>query len=156
MPGIKHLIDCHCVLRIYKKNKNMINHKFPVYSKFDKDGKVVPKYVKCNNCDSLHLITDICKSELKGGKDQTNVVLSKEDMTLMLPSRLVNILMKQNCDMSVWDHIVDIYEENRWGEYVVLKRDIIDEEQFVKLLYIMAENKFKIENKNIKNIIINT
>ena len=39
MPGIKHLIECHCYLKIYKKENTFINHKFLVYSKvneFDK------------------------------------------------------------------------------------------------------------------------
>jgi hypothetical protein len=155
MAGFKHLIDCHCVLRIFKKNDKLINHKFPVYSKIDKDGKILPKLVKCNNCESLHWVYDTCKSELRGGKDQTGVTLSREDISLMLPERLVNILFKQNCDMSIWDQIADIYDESRWGEYAVIKRDIIDEEQQVKLLYILGENKFKIENKCINSTIYN-
>ena len=133
----------------------MINHKFPVYSKIDNDNKVIPKYSKCNNCESLHYVYDICKSELKGGKDQTEVTLTKEDMSIMLPNRLVNILYKQNCDISTWEQIVDIYDEFRWGEHVIIKRDIIDENEHVKILYILNENKFKIDNKAIKNTIIN-
>ena len=52
LPGIKHLIECHCVLAIYKKNQKIINHKFPVYSKIDEKGAVIPKLSKCNNCDT--------------------------------------------------------------------------------------------------------
>ena len=56
MVGYKHLIDCHCVLRIYKKNENIINHKFPVYSKLDASNKIIAKHVKCNNCEAVHYV----------------------------------------------------------------------------------------------------
>ena len=42
--------------------------------------KIIPKIVKCNNCESLHLVDDYCKSILKGGKDQTEVTLSIDDI----------------------------------------------------------------------------
>ena len=155
MSGIKHLIDCHCILRIYKGDDTNINHKFPVYSKLDDNSKVIPKFVKCNNCESLHWVYDICRSEFKGGNDQTEVTSNVDDLSLMLPIRLCGILRKYNCDMSVWDHIVDIYDDERWGENVVIKRDIIDEEQQVKLLYVLGENKFKIDSKKIQSTIIN-
>ena len=151
MPGVKHLIECHCVLRIYKGEDIVNNHKFPVYSKLDTDGKVVPKLVKCNNCESLHYVYDYCRSELKGGKDQTSVTLTIEDIGLSLPERLAGILAKSQCDISTWEHCLDIIEEKRWGESVVLNRDIIDENQQVKLLFIKSESMFKIENK-IKKI----
>ena len=32
MAGVKHLIECHCKLRLYRDNKKNIYHKFPVYS----------------------------------------------------------------------------------------------------------------------------
>ena len=44
MPGIKHLIECHCVLAIFKsKEEKIIFHKFPTYSKIDENEKVIPK-----------------------------------------------------------------------------------------------------------------
>ena len=74
MSGLKHLIECHCYLKIYKKDIKNINHKFPVYSKFDLDGLIVPELFKCNNCDALHWVYDVCKSELRPGKDQTVIL----------------------------------------------------------------------------------
>ena len=32
---IKHLIDCHCILSIYKNRTKPVYHKFPVFSKLD-------------------------------------------------------------------------------------------------------------------------
>tara|TARA_Y100001972_G_C7489314_1_gene248286 strand:+ start:37 stop:507 length:471 start_codon:yes stop_codon:yes gene_type:complete len=154
MGGIKHLIECHCVLKIYKSNNNLINHKFPVYSKFDDNGKVIPKLVKCNNCESVHYVHDIFRSELKGGKDQTSITLTKDDIMLSLPERLSNVLVKLDCDISVWEHCLDIIEEERWNEFVVLRREIIDEQQQVKIIKIISENKFKIENKLINDTLL--
>ena len=154
MPGFKHLIECHCVLRIYKGQDDLKNHKFPVYSKFDEHGKVIPKLVKCNNCESLHLVIDACRSELKGGKDQSQVTIDKEDIMLSLPDKLNNILIKLDCDISIWEHCLDIIEEKRWNEFVVLKRDIIDENEQVKILKILSEDRFKIQNEIINTTVI--
>ena len=154
MPGVKHLIECHCVLRIYRGNEEVDNHKFPVYSKIDKSGKLIPKFAKCNNCESLHYVHDYCRSDLRGGKDQTSVTLSIDDIAISLPERLAGILAKSQCDIATWEHCLDIIEENRWGESVVLNRDIIDENQQVKILFINSENMFKVENKIINSIIL--
>ncbi|MBT6808534.1 MAG: hypothetical protein HOA52_03480 [Flavobacteriales bacterium] len=154
MSGVKHLIECHCVLAIYKSSQKIINHKFPVYTKIDSDGKVITKLAKCNNCDTLHEVYDICRSEIKFGKDQTAVTLTKEDIGYMLSDRLVDLLTKTDVDISVWEHVLDIVEEKRWGETIVIKRDIIGERQQVKVLEMLSEDKFKIKNELINDIIV--
>ena len=154
MPGIKHLIECHCVLSIYKsKDKKRVYHKFPVYSKIDSNDAVIPKLAKCNNCDTLHYIHDVCKSEIRGGKDQTTITSDISELSLMLPERLANTLIKLETDMSNWDHIIDIFEEERWGESVVLRRDIIEEKQHVKSLEVISAERFKIKNNVITDVI---
>ena len=141
MPGNKHLIECHCVLPLFKRRDgNNIYHKFPVYSKIDKDGKIIPKIVKCNNCDTMHYVYDYCKSEIRAGKDQSEITTSIDELSLSLPERLSNVLLKNNVDFSNWEHIIDIFEEKRWGESVVLRRDIMGEKQHVKILEIKIKN----------------
>ena len=154
MNSVKHLIECHCVLALYKQKEKLFNHKFPVYSKIDDNGRVIHKLVKCNNCDTMHYVYDICKSEIRPGKDQSDIILSKEDISFMLEQKLVNLLTKSNADISTWEHVLDIIEEKRWGEHVVIKRDIIDEKQHVKVIEILSENKFKIKNKTIEDLIV--
>jgi hypothetical protein len=152
MKGIKHLIECHCVLAIYKVAKqSMPSHKFPVYSKFDINENVIPRLVKCNNCDTMHYIKDICRSEIRGGKDQSELIVSIEELSLMLPERLANALFKIETDISNWEQIVDIFEEKRWGEIVVLRREIIDEKQHVKTIEITSSEMFKIKNSTIED-----
>ena len=151
MPGIKHLIECHCYLAIYKKSSKIINHKFPVYSKIDCDGKVIPKNVKCNNCEALHYVHDICKSDLKPGKDQSLIVLNIEDLKVMIPQKISNFLISNNVDLSTWEHIKDIIDEKRWGEPVVIKRDIIDEKQQIKYIELDSNLSIKINLEVIED-----
>ena len=154
MKGIKHLIECHCVLAIYKTSKKeMPSHKFPVYSKFDKNENVISKLVKCNNCDTMHYVHDICKSEIRGGKDQSSLIVSIDELGLMLPERLTNALIRIQTDISNWEQIVDIFEEERWGEEVVLRREIIDEKQHVKVIEITSSSIFKIKNNVINDMV---
>lgn len=155
MPGIKHLIECHCFLAIYKSDKGSIPpvHKFPVYSKIDDSEKVIQKIVKCNNCEALHKIIEIGKSQIIAGKDQTIVTLSKDDLVNNLPKNLVSILSNYDCDISSWEHAEDIIYEKRWKEPIVLKREIIDEKTNVKILEIIDSRTFKIRNEVINEFL---
>jgi hypothetical protein len=155
MLGIKHLIQCHCYLKIFDQKNNQINHKFSVYSKIDENDKVIPKLVKCNNCESLHYVYDICKSDLRPGKEDSKSILEKEDFIMMLPDKVANILIKNQCDISDFEHALDIIEEKAWGSHIVVKRDIVGEEQQIKLLTFKDENIVKIENRPIKSIVVN-
>ena len=155
MLGIKHLIQCHCYLKIFDQKNNQINHKFSVYSKIDENDKVIPKLVKCNNCESLHYVYDICKSDLRPGKEDSKSILEKEDFIMMLPDKVANILIKNQCDISDFEHALDIIEEKAWGSHIVVKRDIVGEEQQIKLLIFKDENIVKIENRPIKSIVVN-
>jgi hypothetical protein len=154
MPGIKHLIECHCYLAIYKNNSIPINHKFPVYSKINEDNVVIKKNVKCNNCEAFHHVYDLCKSEIKAGKDQSSLIISKEDIAAMLPNEIVNFLTSNNCDISIWEHIKDIIDEKRWEEQVVIKRDIIDEKQQIKYIKITRNKNIKVSLAVIDDLIL--
>ena len=73
---------------------------------------------------------------------------------LSMPDKLSQALIKADCDISVWEHCLDILEEERWNEFVVLSRDIINENQQVKILRFINENRFKIENQIINSTVI--
>ena len=155
MPGIKHLIECHCYLAIFKSDTKVPPvHKFPVYSKINDLGNVIEKMVKCNNCDSFHKITEIGKSEFIPGKDQANTIVTKKDLRAFLPENITNVLDAYDCDISSWEHAEDILSENRWGEEIVISREIIGEKTNVKILKINEKNSFKILNETINETII--
>jgi len=152
MPGIKHLVECHCYLAIYKNNKKIINHRFPVYSKIDEFGNIIPKIVKCNNCEAFHHVIDVNKTELKAGKDQSTIVLNKQEIATMLPDRIRNILDETDSDISNYEHALDIIEERRWGEPIVIKREIIGEIEQVKIIEILGKENIKIFVERINNL----
>jgi hypothetical protein len=152
--GIKHLIECHCYLALFKKNEKIINHKFPVYSMLDDFNNLIPKLVKCNNCEAVHHVSEISRSELRPGKDQSTVILSKKDLSVMLPIKIKNIFSETNTDISNYEHALDIIESKRWGESIVIERDILGEIEQVKIMTIHNRDNIKIQLEKIDNLAI--
>ena len=153
MAGVKHLIECHCVLAIYRNSEKIVNHKFPVYSKIDKQGRIIEKLVKCNNCEAVHLVKELCKSEIRAGKDQTQITVEVEDLKYSISENISRYLEKLGADLATWEQVVDIIEEERWGENVVVKRDIVGEDQHVKMLSLTSYDRFKISSEVIKDTV---
>jgi hypothetical protein len=155
MVGVKHLIECHCILPQFKKRQTPVYHKFTVYSKFDDDtGNVIEKYEQCNNCGIVHKITDLCTSEIITGKDNLDIGLTIEDMSLQLDDKISNILNVNNCDKATWEQVIDILENEIWEERVVIKRDIINEKTHVKTLQFLSGGKVKIKSSVIEDEIV--
>jgi hypothetical protein len=147
MPGTKHLIECHCHLAIRKD----IYHKFPVYSKIV-DDKVISHYEKCTNCGTLHRITEICRSEFISGKEDAKMCLTKDDYIEMLPEKIATPLIKNDADISSYAHALDIIEEKRWGEMIVLSRETISDVQHIKTIEILSESQIKIQSRQINYV----
>jgi hypothetical protein len=154
MKGIKHLVECHCFLKVFDKGEARINHKFPVYSKFDENDNIIPKLVKCNNCESLHYVYDVFKSELRPGKEDIDSIMKIEDIALMLPEKVNNVLASNRADISDYEHALDIIENEQWGSLIVVKRSIVGDSESVKILQIDSESKIKIFTREIKTVIV--
>lgn len=149
----RHLLECQCVLSIYKNNTVPVYHKFPVFSKINDNNEIETKYVLCNNCDSLHEVQDICKSEIKWGKDAfIALVNTKDDIKFNLTSQgkenVVEILEKNNCDISVWE-LVEHIIENNLEESVVLEKKEIDNNIVYSCLYI-KQGSIKIKKEIVQ------
>ena len=71
----------------------------------------------------------------------------------MLPEKVTNLLTKTEVDISVWEHVLDVLEEERWGEVIVLKRDIVNELTNIKAVIFESETKFKIFSETINDLI---
>jgi hypothetical protein len=150
--GLKHLIDCHCTLKIYEKNSNVIYHKFPVYTKFDENGKAIVKLAHCNNCGTIHKVIDICKSEIiRSGKDKNVSEIDIEDIALQIDTKICNVLRRYNCDIAIWENVLDILENEAWNYPIVLSREVIEGKYHVKILEIKSDSKFKIITKKIED-----
>jgi hypothetical protein len=145
---IKHLIDCHCILSIYKNRTKPVYHKFTVFSELKEDN-IKEKYVLCNNCDIVHKIIDVNKSEIKWGSEgYRSLVTTREDIKFNLESqgldRLVTILEVNNIDLSDWEYVEYLLENNLEGKVVLDKKEI---ENSINYKYVEIKNgKYKIKN----------
>ena len=145
MDGIKHLIECHCILPQYRTAKNPVYHKFVVFSIIDDSDTTIPKYVKCNNCGVVHKIYDICRSEIAYGKDELNSIMEKKDIKISLPPDICDILETYDVDLATYENAKFILDEELWGTKLTLNKEIMEDEETGKILIFASKDKFKIE-----------
>ena len=145
MHGIKHLIECQCILPQYKKRENPPYHKFVVFSIVDDVDEVLEKFAQCNNCGIVHRVFDICKSEIAVGHESLNSIPTKEDFSLMLPSSVIDILNSYECDLYIWEEIAFIINHEKIGEKVIVSKDEIEGKIQGKFLTYKGGNRFMIE-----------
>ena len=146
MKGVKHILECHCILPQYRERKEPVYHKFVVFSEIDDSDTVIASNVQCNNCGTVHKIYDICKSEIVAGKDESASVEKKEDVALSLPSQLVGLLETYNlevCDYQMARHII---ENKSWGETIVLSFENEGDKSSGKVIKFLAEDRFRVES----------
>ncbi len=143
--GIKHLVECHCILPQFQENKDPIFHKFPVFSVIDKFDVVVTKFAQCSNCGVIHRVFDISKSEALLGNDETTSVLTKEDIIHSISVKIAKILETYEVDISTWEEVAFIVENKKWGSIVILSKERSSNGYSGKALKILDDERFKIE-----------
>lgn len=142
--GIKHLVRCRCVLQQFKRLPEPPQHMFTVFSVINDDDTVNVSYAQCNNCGIVHKITDICTSEIINGKEDLPSMLTIDDYSAGMPQKLVDILMKNSADLASWAAANFIYDNKRWGEFVVLQLESDNGTQQGKYVQILGESLFKV------------
>ena len=150
MKYCKHLIECQCILPIFKNNTAPVFHKFTVFSLFDLNENIKEKWVKCNNCDAVHRVYDICKSEiLKNSEKYTNLVTTLDDLKFALPSDIINILSKNNSEIADYEMAAYFIKEKVDQEKIVLSKKEIENEGKILVKYISFENgKYEINQSS--------
>lgn len=147
MEGIKHVIECSCFLPQAKNNKKINYYKFPVFSIINEKDEVLEKFAQCENCGIVHRVYDICRSEiLIGREDGKSSVLSKEEISMMLPTHASNLLNSYNVDIATWEQVLFNFEKKIDKPMILFKE--IDPVSFSikgKILKIIDGN-FKIES----------
>ena len=147
MPiGIKHLIECHCVLPQYRNTTKIIYHKFVAFSIIDDSDTTIPKYAQCNNCGVIHKIIDICRSEIIAGKDELKSLVSKDEIKIFLPKDVVEVLESYDVDLPTYENTKFIMENEMWGSHIVLSKDALIEESTGKILIFESDKKFRIDS----------
>lgn len=145
MNGIKHLVECQCILPQYKRKNNPPFHKFAVFSIIDDSDQVVEKFSQCNNCGIIHRVFDICKSEIAVGHESLNSLPSIADFKLMLPSSVCDILVSYNSELYIWEHVAFLLNYNKIGDKIILSSDQIKEKIQGKFLVYKGDSRFSIE-----------
>lgn len=153
---ITHLVECQCILPIYKKHTKPVYHKFSVFSELDEQNKIIEKYVSCNNCDSIHLVNEVSKSEILWGKDQYKSFTNKvEDVKFNLNSlgheRIVSILEQNNCDINIWEKAYFIIQNEIEDNIIISKEEF--EDIFLLKTIEFKNNKFTIKNERYQKVI---
>jgi len=145
MDGVKHLVQCHCVLPTLRRLPNPVYHSFVVFSVLGDGGDVIPKDAECTNCGVIHRVIDFCKSEITT-KEKSSAIMTIKDISLMIPSDLSSILVTYECDLATWEQTHFNFTNQKWGEKIVLSRQ--SEDGIVKGKFLTLENqsKFKIES----------
>jgi len=128
-----------------RKLKNPVFHSFVVFSVLNDDGTVVVKDAMCNNCGVIHKIIDICKSEITT-KESSSSIITAEDIKLMIPSDLSNLLNTYSCDIATWEYAHFLHSNEKWGEKLILTRETSEGMIKGKMLTMAGLNKFKIES----------
>ena len=145
MRGVKHLIQCHCVLPQYRKRPEPLFHKFTVFSLIDDEDSVIPKFAQCNNCQAVHKIIDLCKSEIIPCVDESSAILSINDVRASIPEKFCKVLDKHNCDLGTWEQLKFILEQKLWEEVIVLTRETLGDSTQLKILKIDSEGGYTLE-----------
>ena len=138
------MVECHCVLPQFRNSAKPKYHNFVVFSILDDSGSPIPKHARCNNCGVIHNIIDLCKSEIIAGHEE-GAVIEIEDIELMLPESITNILKNYDCDVPTWEQALFIVQNAKWGSYVILKRNYEKGIEAGKLLRLNSPGNYRIE-----------
>ena len=145
MKGVKHLVQCHCVLPQFRGSDPPVFHKFVVFSVINDEDAVVEKVAKCPNCDALHSVTEIGKSEIARGRDGSSSAMDIEDIKSQLPTSLATILDRHKVDDATYEQALFYVNTYNTDEPIVLAKERLDESTSVKALWLRPDRSFRIE-----------
>jgi hypothetical protein len=125
-----------------------------VFSVINDDDNVIVKFAQCNNCGIVHKITDVCTSEIIAGKEVMSSIVTVEDMKPSMPPSLVNILERNNAEISTWELAQFIIEQKQWGSIVVLTQEEDAGQRQGKYVRIMSDTFFKVETFTRDEVVV--
>ena len=145
MEGFKHLIQCHCILPQYRKRNDPVFHKFVVFSLIDENNDVIIKLSQCNNCNAIHKIVDICKSELIPGKESSLSVTTIEDVKISMNEEVADVLESFNVDLATWEETQFVIDNRLFDRQITLTREEVDGKILGKALKIKESGAMRID-----------
>jgi hypothetical protein len=154
MKGIKHLIQCHCVLPQFRKKAEKVFHKIEVFSILDEEDKVNEKFVICDNCGVVHKVTDLCKSEIQTNHETITSVRTIPEIKLSIDDSLSKILESNGAHVSTWENIEYLIDNDVFDTPVVINRETVKGKINVKIFQLKKNGKFKITNEIINDEVL--
>ena len=151
MKGIKHLIQCHCVLPQFRKKPDKVFHKIEVFSLFEEDDEIKEKFVICDNCGVVHKVFDLCRSEIQTNHESITSVRTIPEIKMSMEENVCDLLEKNNCHVSTWENVEFIIDNDLFEVPVVINRESVKGKTNVKILELRSNGKFKITNEVIKD-----
>lgn len=145
MKGVKHLVQCHCVLPQFRGSDPPVFHKFVVFSVINDEDAVVEKVAKCPNCDALHRVTEVGKSEIAHGKEGSSSVIDVEDIKSQLPTGIASILDRHKVDEATYEQALFYVNTYNSDDPIVLAKERIEDKVSVKAMWIRPDRSLKIE-----------
>lgn len=146
MRGFKHLVSCRCVLPQLRRLPDPPPHRFAVFSIVDDNDAVRPKFVQCNNCGIVHKVTELGRSDIVDRREDMKSITTLADVKAGMPARLAELLESYESDLSTWEAVQFVVSNSRWGEFVVLTTDQVQDTSQGKYVRIMSETMFIVES----------
>lgn len=147
--GVRHSIECNCILSQHSTRKDPPFFHFLAFSVVDGDN-VVPKTTQCPNCGVLHRVTDITRSTILVGKEDSKLLLSMEDIKASLPAGLVKILEQYDIESSQWEQAQFIVDNERWGDYIMLISETVGSTRQGKYVRVLGKELFRVETYEVE------
>jgi hypothetical protein len=145
MQGIKHLIQCNCILPQFRNVAPPVFHEFPVFSVIRDDDTFIQHYAECNNCSAQYKITEIGIAQ-RLPRETSSKVPQIGECKLQIPNqKLVSAIEKYECGLPTWQEISFVLENKQWGTPVILTKEVDDGVVSGKFLLILGEQLFKID-----------
>ena len=143
--GIKHLIQCRCILPTMKRVPDPPLHSFVVFSVINEDGTLVEKKASCNNCGVMHHIYEVCHSKIVPEAEGSSFEMTIEDVSVFIPDSVKNVLSSYNAELPDYEYVKFMIEENCVGAHIVLDHEFNEGRRSGKILKYKGDNKFEIE-----------
>jgi hypothetical protein len=153
MQGIKHLVQCHCILPQYRNLKEPKFHQFSVFSVVDDSDVIEPKLAACNNCGVLHRVIDVCRSEIVTNREDSATAMKREDFKHSLPSSLYEVLQQYERDVVDYEHAQFIIDNEQWESTIVLSREESGGILQGKMVRFISAERFRIESYSSQDFV---
>jgi len=115
-----------------------------VFSIINSDGSIKPCFAQCNNCDAVHRVTEVGKS-VQLRRETIAAIPRVEELKTGIPEPVVKILDAYNPDITTWQEVRFIYDNELWGKPVILSKEEDSGLLVGKYILIIGKELYKVD-----------